>query len=303
MIPDYQTLMTPVLKASANGEVKIGDVVDLLADEFSLTADDRSELLPSGRQTTFANRIHWAKTYLKQAGLVEPTKRGHFTITDRGKSVLADNSVQIDNRFLMQFPEFLDFRSRGKDDGVYNVEPEDVVAGKATPEELLREAYARINSTIADELIDRLRNGTPAFFEQAIVSLLLAMGYGGSSVDAGRAIGQSGDDGVDGVIDQDPLGVDQIYVQAKRYADGNSVGAGAIREFFGSLSLKKAQKGIFVTTSSFSKSAIETARQIGARIVLIDAKQLGNLMLRHNVGCRDQEVLHIKRIDEDFFEQ
>lgn len=150
MIPDYQTLMTPVLKASANGEVKIGDVVDLLADEFSLTADDRSELLPSGRQTTFANRIHWAKTYLKQAGLVEPTKRGHFTITDRGKSVLADNSVQIDNRFLMQFPEFLDFRSRGKDDGVYNVEPEDVVAGKATPEELLREAYARINSTIAD---------------------------------------------------------------------------------------------------------------------------------------------------------
>lgn len=129
------------------------------------------------------------------------------------------------------------------------------------------------------------------------------MGYGGSSVDAGRAIGQSGDDGVDGVIDQDPLGVDQIYVQAKRYADGNSVGAGAIREFFGSLSLKKAQKGIFVTTSSFSKSAVETARQIGARIVLIDAKQLGNLMLRHNVGCRDQEVLHIKRIDEDFFEQ
>ena len=173
---------------------------------------------------------------------------------------------------------------------------------EATPEELLREAYVSISSSIAIELVERLRSGTPSFFERAIVSLLLAMGYGGSSEDAGRAIGQSGDDGVDGVIDQDPLGVDQIYIQAKRYAENNVVGAGAIRDFFGSLSLKKAQKGIFVTTSGFSKSALETARQIGARIVLIDGQQLGRLMVRHNVGCRDQEILHIKRVDEDFFE-
>lgn len=166
----------------------------------------------------------------------------------------------------------------------------------------MRDIYEGITSSIAQDLIDRLRAGSPAFFERAIVSLLLAMGYGGSSSEAGRAIGQSGDDGVDGVIDQDPLGVDQIYVQAKRYGDGNLVGPGAIREFFGSLSLKKAQKGIFVTTSGFTKSAVDTARQIGGRIVLIDAQQLGRLMVRHNVGCRDQEVLYIKRIDEDFFE-
>ena len=173
---------------------------------------------------------------------------------------------------------------------------------ESTPEEILRDAYERINAAVAIDLLDRIRAGTPAFFETMIVNLLLAMGYGGSSEDAGRAIGQSGDDGVDGVIDQDPLGVDQIYIQAKRYGEGNQVGPAAIRDFFGSLSLKKAQKGIFVTTSGFSKSATETAKQIGARIVLIDAQQLGRLMVKHNVGCRDQDILHIKRIDEDFFE-
>ena len=173
---------------------------------------------------------------------------------------------------------------------------------EATPEETLRAAYERINTSVAIELIERLRSGTPAFFENMIVSLLLAMGYGGSSEDAGRAIGQSGDDGVDGVIDQDPLGVDQIYIQAKRYAENNHVGPAAIRDFYGSLSLKKAQKGIFVTTSGFTKSAADTARQLGSRIVLIDGPQLGRLMVRYNVGCRDQDVIHIKRIDEDFFE-
>ncbi len=172
----------------------------------------------------------------------------------------------------------------------------------ATPEKALRDAYDRINAPIANDLLDRLRAGTPAFFERSIVQLLLAMGYGGSSEDAGRAIGQSGDDGVDGVIDQDPLGVDQIYIQAKRYGEDNQVGPAAIREFFGSLSLKKAQKGIFVTASGFTRSAQETARQLGGRIVLIDATQLGRLMVRYNVGCRDQEIIHIKRVDEDFFE-
>ncbi len=300
MIPDYQTLMGPVLKASEAGEVRIGDVVDLLSNQYGLTLDERAELIPSGGQTTISNRIHWAKTYLKQAGLVEATKRGHFRITDRGREALAKQSGKIDNRFLRSFTEFQQFQSRGKS-AEESARPE-ITPQDATPEETLQEAYDRITATVASELIERLRAGSPVFFERMIVSLLLAMGYGGSSADAGRAIGQSGDDGVDGVIDQDPLGVDQIYVQAKRYADGNAVGPAAIREFFGSLSLKKAQKGIFVTTSSFSKSASETARQIGARIVLIDAEYLGRLMVKHNVGCRDQEILHIKRIDEDFFE-
>ena len=292
--------MEPVLRCAVEREVKTGDIIETLADTFNLTLDERAEQIPSGGQALFYNRVHWAKTYLKQAGLIEYTRRGHFRTTERGKSVLQIPNVAINNRFLRTIPEFIAFQSRGKgEEQTPNVETELI---DATPEETLRDAYDRIDDTIANDLLDRLRAGTPAFFERSIVQLLLSMGYGGSSEDAGRAIGQSGDDGVDGVIDQDPLGVDQIYIQAKRYAEGNSVGPSAIRDFYGSLSLKKAQKGIFVTTSGFSKSAIETARQIGARIVLIDSEQLGKLMVRHNVGCRDQEVLHIKRIDEDFFE-
>jgi restriction system protein len=300
MIPVYQALMEPVLRCAVDREVKTGDIIESLADRFHLTPDERAEQIPSGGQAIFYNRIHWAKTYLKQAGLIEYTRRGHFRTSELGKSALNDPNIVVDNKFLRTIPDFIAFQSRGKAET--QVPQAEGALIDATPEEVLRDAYGRINATIANDLLDRLRAGTPAFFERSIVQLLLAMGYGGSSEDAGRAIGQSGDDGVDGVIDQDPLGVDQIYVQAKRYGEGNSVGSSAIRDFFGSLSLKKAQKGIFVTTSSFSKSAIETARQIGARIVLIDSEQLGKLMVRHNVGCRDQEVLHIKRIDEDFFE-
>lgn len=303
MIPDYQTLMRPVLQSAADGEVRISDVVSSISDQFGLTNEERAELLPSGMQSVISNRVHWAKTYLKQAGLVESTKRGHFAITDRGRAMLEQQPDRIDNKILRSFSEFRDFQARGKPGpNESNQNESEQEASAATPEEAMRTAYDQITASVSAEIVDRLRIGTPAFFERTIVSLLLAMGYGGSSEDAGRAIGQSGDDGVDGVIDQDPLGVDQIYVQAKRYADGNLVGPAAIREFFGSLSLKKAQKGIFVTTSGFTKSAVETARQIGARIVLIDADQLGRLMVRHNVGCRDQEVLCIKRIDEDFFE-
>ncbi len=292
--------MEPVLRSAVDREVKVGDIVDLLAVRFNLTADELAEQIPSGGQALFYNRIHWAKTYLKQAGLVEYTRRGHFRTTEHGKSVLEDPCTVLNTKFLRTIPEYAAFQAKGKN--TVKAPLVELALVDVTPEDALRDAYNRINATIATEVIDRLRSGTPAFFERAIVQLLLAMGYGGSSEDAGRAIGQSGDDGVDGVIDQDPLGVDQIYIQAKRYAEGNAVGPSAIRDFYGSLSLKKAQKGIFVTTSSFSRSAIDTARQIGARIVLIDAEQLGKLMVRHNVGCRDQEVVYVKRIDEDFFE-
>lgn len=292
--------MEPVLRSAIDREVKTGDIIESLADRFGLTVDERAEQIPSGGQAIFYNRIHWAKTYLKQAGLIEYTRRGYFRTSDRGKSVLQDPNVSINNRFLRTIPDFMAFQSRGKAE--VQAPQAEVALVDATPEEALRDAYDRINATIANDLLERLRAGTPAFFERSIVQLLLAMGYGGSSEDAGRAIGQSGDDGVDGVIDQDPLGVDQIYIQAKRYREDNQVGPAAIREFFGSLSLKKAQKGIFVTTSGFSKSAQETARQLGGRIVLIDAAQLGRLMVRYNVGCRDQEIIHIKRVDEDFFE-
>ena len=302
MIPDYQALMRPVLECAKDGEVRIGDIVERLADRFELNEDERKELLPSGKQTRFANRVHWAKSNLKQAGLVKPTKRAHFIIADRGKAALADTGAEINKAYLEQFEEFKEFQARTRDvDGADEaiVIVSDVAA---TPDEILREAHKRINAALSAEILDRVREASATFFEKLIVALLLAMGYGGTSEHAGRALGKSGDGGVDGVIDQDPLGVDQIYVQAKRYAEGNNIGPGAIRDFFGSLSLKKAQKGIFVTTSSFGPSAIQTAKDLGMRIVLIDGTHLATLMIRYNIGCRDEEVLHLKKVDEDFFE-
>jgi restriction system protein len=302
MIPDYQTLMRPVLESAANGEVRIGDIVDKLADKFGLTEEQRTELLPSGKQTRFSNRVHWAKGYLKQAGLVKATKRAHFAITERGLKALQDKAANINKTYLEKFEEFQAFQTRSKEEGDAELATPQDTDDAATPDELLRAAHRKINAALSAELLDRVREATPYFFESLIVQLLLAMGYGGSSEEAGRALGKSGDDGVDGVIDQDPLGVDQIYVQAKRYAENNSVGAGAMRDFFGALSLQKAHKGIFVTTSTFSPSAIQTAKDLGTRIVLIDGIQLAKLLIRYNIGCRDEDILHLKKIDEDFFE-
>jgi restriction system protein len=301
-IPDYQSLMRPVLEHAAKGEVRIGALIETISTELGLTTDEREELLPSGKQTVIANRVHWAKTYLKQAGLVAPTRRGHFVITQRGKAALAEPEARINNRFLKQFDEFLAFQERSSE----REQDETELAEKTTeitPDEALRTAHKAINDSLASELLDRVRQSPPAFFEDLLVSLFVAMGYGGSTEEAGRALGRSGDDGVDGVIDQDPLGVDQIYLQAKRYAEGNNIGSGAIRDFFGALSLKRATKGIFVTTSTFSSSAIDTARGLGSRIVLIDGSQLARLMLRYNIGCRDEQILHLKKVDEDFFDQ
>ena len=301
MIPDYQTLMRPVLKSSESGEVRIGHVVEKLADEFQLTQEEREELLPSGKQATFANRVHWAKTYLAKAGLVEPTRRGHFIITQRGKDALIAASETIDNNYLKQFDEFKTFQGLSNDNKSVIAQEQETT--KTTPDEELRLAYKKINTALQTDILSKVRTVTPTFFEELIVELLLAMGYGGAVEDAGRALGRTGDNGIDGVIDQDPLGVDQIYIQAKRYAQGNNVGAGDIRDFFGALNLKKAQKGIFITTSAFSTSAVQTANDLGSRIVLIDGVELAKLMLRYNIGCRNEDVLYLKKIDEDFFEQ
>lgn len=301
MIPDYQTLMRPVLKCSENGEVRIGHVVETLADEFELTQEEREELLPSGKQATFANRVHWAKTYLAKAGLVEPTRRGHFVITQRGKDALIAAFDTIDNNYLKQFDEFKTFQGLSNDNKSAITQEQETA--KTTPDEELRLAYKKINTALQTDILSKVRTVTPAFFEELIVELLLAMGYGGAVEDAGRALGRTGDNGIDGVIDQDPLGVDQIYIQAKRYAQGNNVGAGDIRDFFGALNLKKAQKGIFITTSAFSASAVQTANDLGSRIVLIDGVELAKLMLRYNIGCRNEDVLYLKKIDEEFFEE
>jgi restriction system protein len=233
-IPDYQTLMLPVLRASENGEVRIGDIVVLLANQFGLPPAERAELLPSGRQTVFSNRVHWAKTYLGKAGLLESVRRGHFKITDRGRAALAASPPRIDNEFLSQFPEFRQFRTRDLTDRgnemIETAEPS--VTIKQTPDEIIHAAHAVLETALAQELIDRVLAAPPDFFERLVVALLLGMGYGGSIAGAGRAIGRSGDDGVDGVIDQDALGLDRIYIQAKRYKPENKIGAAAIRDFF-----------------------------------------------------------------------
>lgn len=301
MIPDYQALMRPVLGQIAKGERHIRQIVEDVGNELALTEAEKSERLPSGLETIISNRVHWAKTYLKQAGLVEPTKRAHFVITARGLEALNDPNITINNQYLKRFEEFRVFLTGGNRTATGATDPE-VENEAVTPDEALRRAHRKIHESLATDLLDRILQMPPAFFEELIVRLLTSMGYGGSSENAGKAIGRSGDGGVDGVIDQDPLGVDQIYIQAKRYSATNTIGSGAIRDFFGGLSLKRAQKGIFVTTSTFSTSAIETAAGLGGRIVLIDGQQLARLMIRYNVGCRDEEVLHIKKLDEDFFD-
>lgn len=304
-IPDYQTFMLPVLRKAANGEVKISVVIDELSDEFDLTDDEKAELLPSGKQTIVANRIHWAKTYLKQAGLVDATRRGYFVISERGRAVLAKNPETIDNRMLENFEEFQNFKSRQRssDEEVevsFN-KREIETSSSQTPDEIMRGAHSTIENTLRSEMLEKIREASPAFFEGLVVNLLVSMGYGGSVTNAGKAIGRSGDGGVDGVIDQDALGLDRVYIQAKRYADGNNVGPGAIRDFFGSLDRFKASKGLFVTTSSFTNEAVETAQMLSKRIVLIDCDTLTKLMVRYNVGCRVEETLFVRKLDEDFF--
>jgi restriction system protein len=302
-IPDYQTLMLPVLRSAASGPVRITDAIEKLANEFALTESEREELLPSGRQTTFANRVHWAKTYLKQAGLLAAPKRAYFQLTERGADALQVKVHRIDNVYLSQFPEFIEFKSRSRPEKNDEKPPIETIAAvsSATPDEILRDAHKEIQAQLGAELLDRIAGAPPEFFERLVVSLLLAMGYGGSAKEAGRALGRSHDGGVDGVIDQDVLGLDRVYVQAKRYAAGNNVGASAIRDFFGSLDRFKAAKGLFVTTSGFTHESEETARFLSKRIVLIDGPRLAQLMIRYNVGCRTEETLELKKVDEDFF--
>jgi len=312
VIPNYQQFMRPFLeiayqaKQQGENEVKLRDVIKALADHFQLSEEERSETLPSGRQLVIDNRIGWARTYLTKAGLLEATRRAHFVITERGIQAVKSNTP-INNAYLKQFDEFIAFKTKSNDDANESGEvlPTQEIADDdddITPDEALRAAYKKINEALTEDILQRTRKVTPEFFERLLIDLLLAMGYGGTGEGATHALGKTGDNGVDGVIDQDPLGVDQIYIQAKRYAEGNNVSAGDIRDFFGALNLKRAQKGIFITTSAFTQSAIETAQNLGNRIVLINGKELAKLMLRYNIGSRDEQVLHLKKIDEEFFE-
>ncbi|HHC6645116.1 TPA: restriction endonuclease [Vibrio parahaemolyticus] len=304
MIPSYQVFMRPfleVVNAAGGQEVKLRDVINQIAERFQLTDDEREERLPSGKQTVLDNRIGWARTYLTKAGLLEVTRRAHFVITDRGQMAISNPNTVINNQYLKQFDEFIAFKDQknGHSELVQSIQS---TVEETTPDEVLLAAYKQINDALTSEILSRTRKVSPAFFEQLLIELLLAMGYRGSDEGMSHTLGRIGDNGVDGVINQDPLGVDQLYIQAKRYAEGNNISAGDIRDFFGALSLKKAQKGIFITTSEFTPSAIQTAKDLGMRIVLINGKQLAHLMLRYNIGCREEQVIAIKQIDEDFFD-
>jgi restriction system protein len=298
-IPDFQSLMLPVLKASADGEVKIADVVHKLGNSLGLSDEELSELLPSGKQTTFANRVNWAKSYLGKAGLVTLTRRGYFQISDKGKAVLQSPPSAINTKYLESVAGFKMYQPAA--DALKGIDEVLTVADELTPDERIRSARDELESTLAAELLEKILTAPPSFFERLVVQLLVAMGYGGSASHAGRALGKTGDGGVDGVIDQDALGLDQIYVQAKRYADAK-VSAGEIRDFYGALATFKASKGLFVTTSSFSPAAREAASRLPNKIVLVDGRELTRLMIRFDIGCRVEEAIHIKKIDEEFFE-
>ncbi|MEJ5230885.1 MAG: restriction endonuclease [Geminicoccaceae bacterium] len=298
-IPDYQTLMLPVLRACADGqEHATAELGKEMAELFQLSDVERTQLLPSGTQTVIASRTHWAITYMAQAGLLRRSRRGFVRVTERGREVLARAPERIDNDFLMQFPEFVAFRLRSR----HERPAEDTESGlEQIPEERIRAAAAELEAALRSELLERLRRTEPVFFERAVVQLLVAMGYGSERGGTAAAIGGSGDGGIDGLIDQDPLGLDRVYVQAKRYAADNPVSSPAILQFSGALAQRGATRGVFITTSRFTDDALRTAERLPQRIVLIDGDRLAQLMIRHDVGVRIAETLHIERIDEDFF--
>ncbi|MCX8099477.1 MAG: restriction endonuclease [Casimicrobiaceae bacterium] len=307
MIPSYQDFMLPLLRLMADGqERKLSEVITPLADQFELSTEERKALLESGQQTILENRIGWAKTYLKQAGLLEITRRGWFRISDAGRELLAKAPPRIDLNLLNQFPEFRAFRARSRPEAKRGLPSDEnatsvaELSSSVSPAEALSAAYRQLRDERESELLALVRKASPRFFEQLVVDLMLAMGYGGSRQEAGRAIGQSGDGGIDGVINEDRLGLDKIYLQAKRW-DG-TVGRPEIQKFAGALQGQRASKGVFITTSSFTKDAIEYARSISSTIILIDGETLAALMYDHGVGVARDLVYEIKRIDGDYFE-
>ena len=293
--------MLPLLQFLKDGkEHNIGEVVDSLADQFKLSTEDRQQLLGSGQQTVIRNRAGWARTYLKKAGLLESTRRGFFRITGRGQSVLASNPNRIDVKYLEQFPEFVAFREL-RHEPQYEAAVTMTISTDATPEEALDAAYRRLRLDLEGELLEQVRSASPSFFERLVVELLVRMGYGGTLRDAGQAVGKSGDGWIDGIIKEDRLGLDVIYVQAKRW--GSTVGRPEIQKFAGALQGHRARKGVFITTSSFSTDALDFASRIDSKIVLIDGPALAKYMIDHNVGVSLARSYEVKKIDSDSFSE
>lgn len=300
MIPDYQSIMLPLLEFISDGkEYKMRNVTDELAIKFGVTEEEQKELLPSGVAPVFYNRTAWAKTYLKKAGLIDSPKQGIVVISKRGLDVLKKKPSSINVKFLKQFSEFVEFQTSKREDEIETETSEE--QSIQTPEESLETAYQKIRKSLASELINKVVELSPAFFEKLVVELLVKMGYGGSIKDAGKAMGKSGDEGIDGTIKEDKLGLDIIYIQAKRWKPGNVVGRPELQKFVGALAGQGAKKGIFITTSNFTKEAIEYTPRNETKIVLIDGHQLAQLMIDYNLGCTPQQTYEVKKIDSDYF--
>ena len=296
-IPDFQSVMLPLVRAASDGQEHVfGDLVAHLADEFHLTAAERAQLLPSGGQQLFRNRVGWARFHLVKAKLLDATRRGVVRITERGLRTVASPPRRIDIPFLMQFPEYQEFRAAAAPE-----EPDEPPATEQTqtPEEAIDAAYIRKREALVSELLERIRGSSPDFFEALVVRLLVAMGYGGSIRDAASVRGKPGDEGIDGVIKEDKLGLDIIYVQAKKWE--NTVGRPQIQQFAGALHGQRARKGVFITASTFSRDARDYVAHIDPRIVLIDGHELAELMIDHNVGVTLERIYELKRVDSDFF--
>lgn len=299
-IPDYQSIMLPLLQFTKDGlEHSFRETVEQLADEFKLTPEERQSLLPSGVQAIFDNRVGWAKTYLIKAKLLESPRRSISKITERGQQVLKENPKQINASSLRRFEEFLEFVKPTKNDDD-NEPPEEINHSQATPEEVLEDAYQTIRKSLAQDLLARIKTSHPSFFERLVVELLVKMGYGGSIKDAGKATRFTNDEGIDGIIKEDKLGLDVIYVQAKRW-DSQPVGRPEIQSFVGALDGQRANKGIFITTSRFAENAVEYVRTITKKVILIDGNQLANFMIDYGLGVSTFASYELKRIDNDYF--
>lgn len=300
-VPDFQTVMLPVLRLANGGEVRASDAVDRICDEFHLTPDERAELLPSGRQAKIANRVHWAVTYLVKAGLLSRPQRGVFAITEKGREVLANPPARIDIDFLSQFDGFDQFRTKSSEEieGEPSTEPTATLAA-GTPDERIEAAFNDLNVTLRAELLDRVQTMHPTTFEKVIIDLMLGMGYGAGG--SSKHLGRTSDGGVDGVINEDVLGLDIIYLQAKRYATGNAIEVDKIREFAGALDERGATKGVFVTTSHFAPQARAYAQRSPKRLVLIDGEELTRLLVQYGIGVRVYRNVEMKKLDTDYFD-
>jgi len=297
-IPDFQSLLLPLLKFAGDGEThKSRDAINYLASFFSLTDQDLSEMIASG-QFRFENRVGWARPHLKKAGLIDYPQRGHFQITSRGKEVLEKKPKKIDMALLSQFPEYNKFRETTNYGGTIKIpiKPEEL-----TPEESIELEYQKIRNDLTDKILDYVIRSSPPFFEKLVVQLLVAMGYGGSHKEASRAVGRSGDEGIDGIIDEDRLGLDVIYIQAKRWKRDSKVSRPQIQAFVGALVGRHAKKGVFITTAEFTNEAYDFSKKLDTKVVLIDGLKLASLMIDHGIGVSTKSIIEIKELDTDYF--